>query len=97
MDRYSSQVSSSSAWVDTTTKKGGNAIVGADKSYELDSNNPLIFHFGNGLLSINVDGKDYDYNEGRVMYLLYTPGSGFKMIDRKEYNNLSSTKSKPQE
>lgn len=85
------------AWVDTTTKKGGNAIVGADKSYELDSNNPLIFHFGNGLLSINVDGKDYDYNEGRVMYLLYTPGSGFKMIDRKEYNNLSSTKSKPQE
>lgn len=85
------------AWVDLTTKKGGNTfLTSPDRIHELDSNNPIAFHFGNGLLNINVDGKNYEYNDGKVMYLLYKPGSGFQNIDRKEYNSLTSTTSKAQ-
>lgn len=76
-------------WIDTKTRAGGQKVLRSkDSAFSLDSINPIAFHFGNGLLEITADGMEYDYTQGSVTYLLYTPGEGFKSITRKEYMAL---------
>lgn len=76
------------AWIDTGSKKGNHKVLNPNDSFALDSNNPIAFHFGNSNISINADGEDFEYKQGSVIYLLYTPNEGIKQITQKEYNAL---------
>lgn len=77
------------AWVDTETKTGGNKVLNAgDKPFSIKINHPTAFNLGHGFVSFNINGEDFNYNQANVMYLLYSPDTGFKTITQKEYKAL---------
>ncbi|RDU62695.1 hypothetical protein CQA53_09110 [Helicobacter didelphidarum] len=76
------------AWTDTITKKKGDKY--SAKAVTMELYNPTAFHFGNGILTLEIDGEKIEYNQASVMYLLYTPKSGFKTITQKEYKTFGS-------
>ncbi|RDU71586.1 hypothetical protein CQA66_06405 [Helicobacter aurati] len=74
------------AWINLTTKQKGEKYT--KESFTLQTDGPMIFHFGNMLLTFSINGKKYDFQKGGVTYLLYERESGLKEISQKEFNTL---------
>lgn len=74
------------AWVDTETKMRGEKYT--KTPITLTIGNKMAFHFGYAVLSIEVDGQTFDYNQKGVTYMLYDKSQGMKLITQKEYRAL---------
>lgn len=74
------------AWVDTETKMRGEKYT--KTPITLTIGNKMAFHFGYAVLSIEVDGQTFDYNQKGVTYMLYDRSQGIKLITQKEYRAL---------
>ena len=76
------------AWVDTVKKTRGEKYT--KTPYTLTLTNNTAFHFGNAILTLEIDGKKYEYNQYSITYLLYDFQEGFKPITQKEYRALGA-------
>lgn len=74
------------AWVDTETKARGEKYT--KTPFTLTIKNKTAFHFGYAVLSIEVNGQTFDYNQRGVTYMLYDKSQGMKLITQKEYRAL---------
>lgn len=74
------------AWVDTQTKARGEKYT--KTPITLTISDKTAFHFGYAVLSIEVDGQTFEYNQRGVAYMLYDKTQGMKLITQKEYKAL---------
>lgn len=74
------------AWIDTIAKKRGDKFT--QSAFTMEISDKTAFHFGNALLTLEVNGKKYDYNQKSVVYMIYDAENGFKTITQKEYRAL---------
>ncbi|STQ86996.1 hypothetical protein LS73_006785 [Helicobacter muridarum] len=74
------------AWVDLDTKQNGEKYT--KTSFSIQTKGDIIFHFGNMILTFNINGEDYSFNKGSVTYMLYSKNFGLKEISQKEYNSM---------
>ena len=75
------------SYKDIVSKKSGDKYT--TTPYNMEIENSTIFHFGNGLVTLEINGRKFNYNQMDITYMVYTPESGFKIITKAEYSRLA--------